>query len=297
MFKDFQPDPLIKKILVLNNKYGNSLKFHKKCSTVIKEFSNPEFITNVFKQYISNKNFLNKKWKSYEIPHLVIYENEDISIVYNIFNPTANEGSEIAAHLIHHHQSFILSSYIMAGPGYHTIEFEKEVKYLNENNSYILKPSKSFLHKKDKVNILQENIPHLIFNVPETTISIALWTEKKEEKFDKKYYSSTHDRLSYFKKNGLYYGLSENDFLTEVSRNINYKDDSKIHIQSICYFLQEFGNEQRSYLSQIISNPNISEKWRYWLNMLSTNTKINVPLIKNNLNTLGNKMKIEDFNY
>ena len=40
----------------------------------------------------------------------------------------------------------------MAGPGYHTIEFEKEVKYLNENNSYILKPSKSFLHKKDKVN-------------------------------------------------------------------------------------------------------------------------------------------------
>ena len=113
----------------------------------------------------------------------------------------------------------------------------------------------------------------------------------------KKYYSSTHDRLSYFKKNGLYYGLSENDFLTEVSRNINYKDDSKIHIQSICYFLQEFGNEQRSYLSQIISNPNISEKWRYWLNMLSTNTKINVPLIKNNLNTLGNKMKIEDFNY
>ena len=70
----------------------------------------------------------------------------------------------------------------MAGPGYHTIEFEKEIKYLTENNCYILKPTKSFLHKKGKVNILEENIPHLIFNVPETTISIALWTEKKEEK-------------------------------------------------------------------------------------------------------------------
>ena len=297
MFKDFQSDPLVKKILVLNNKYGNSLKFHKKCSTVIKEFSNPEFITNVFKQYISNKNFLNKKWKSYEIPHLVIYENEDISIVYNIFNPTANEGSEIASHLIHHHQSFILSSYIMAGPGYHTIEFEKEIKYLTENNCYILKPTKSFLHKKGKVNILEENIPHLIFNVPETTISIALWTEKKEEKSEKNNYSLTDDRLSYFKKNHLYFGLSENDFLHEITSNIDYEDESEIHIQTICYFFQEFANNNRPYLLDVNSNPDIPEKWRYWLNMLYSDTKINPPHIKNNLNTLGNKMEIEDFNY
>ena len=295
MFKDFQSDPLIKKIRVLNDKYGNSLKFHKKCSTVIKEFKNIEFLTKVFKKNIENKDFLSKQWKSYEIPHLIIYESEDISIVYNIFNPILNESLDIAAHLIHHHQNFILSSYIMAGPGYHTIEFEKEVQYISENNSYILKPSKSFLHKKDKVNILEENIPHLIFNVPETTISIALWTEKKEEKFDKKNYSSTHDRVSYFKKNELYYGLNENNFLAEVSRNINYEDDSEMHIQSICYFLQEFGNEQRSYLSKIISNTNAPKKWRYWINMLFSNTKINVPMIKCNLNTLGNKMKIHDF--
>lgn len=296
MFQKLQSDPLIKKILKLHDRYGNTLQFHRNCSSLIKKFNNPEFITNVFIQNIKDKRFILKEWKSYEIPHLVIFENENIRIVYNIFSPVINESSETAAHLIHHHKSNILSSYIMAGPGYHTIEFEKEIKYF-DNNCYDLKPSKSFLHKKYNLNILKENIPHLIFNVPETTISIALWTEKKEENFENNNSSINYERTSYFKKNGVYHGISENNFIYEISRNINYQCDSEIHIQIICYFFQEFGSKKNSNFQDFISNSHMSEKWRYWLNMACSNNKINAPLLKNNLNTLGNKMKIENFNY
>ena len=239
-----------------------------------------------------NNIFINRQWNSCEIPYLIIYEDEKISIKYHVFSPIENNDSETAAYLIHHHGDFILSSYILYGPGYHTIEFEKQIIQNNNNNNYILSPVKSFHHSNNRINILDSNTPHLVFNVSKTTSSVVIWSENIDYPTSPSEKESL--RTSYFIRNGEYYGINEKEFINKISENIFYENDSEKHIQSICYFLQELGYKNNFFLSTIFSKK-IPEKWLKWLRKIYLNIKIEPAVFKGNLNTLGNEMKINDF--
>ena len=290
MFTDLKTEPAVKEIILLHNKYGDSLIFHKKCIKLIKSFKNLKFLYKVFERNLLNNIFINRQWNSSEIPYLIIYEDEKISIKYHVFSPIENNDSETAAYLIHHHGDFILSSYILYGPGYHTIEFEKQI--IQNNNNYILSPVKSFHHSNNRINILDSNTPHLVFNVSKTTSSVVIWSENID------YPTSLSEkgflRTSYFIRNGEYYGINEKEFINKISENIFYENDSEKHIQSICYFLQELGYKNNFFLSTIFSKK-IPEKWLKWLRKIDLNIKIEPAVFKGNLNTLGNEMKINDF--
>ncbi len=290
MFTELKTEPLVKQIILLHNEYGDSIMFHKKCRKIIKSFKNLKFLYKVFERNLLNNSFINKQWNSCDIPYLNIYKDEKITIKYNIFSPVENNSLETAADLIHHHGNFILSSYIIYGPGYHTIEFEKTI--IENNSNYILNPVRSFYHSNDNINILDCNTPHLVFNVSKTTSSVVIWSENSE--YPTSHFETGFSRTSYFIKNGEYYGISEKQFINEISKNIFYENDSEKHIQSICYFLQELGYKNNLFISTIMSEK-IPEKWHKWLKKIHLNIKIEPALFKGNLNTLGNEMKINDF--
>lgn len=290
MFTELKNEPLIKKIILLYQKYGDSITFHKKCSSIIKSFNNIKFLKKVFEINLLNNSFINKQWSSCDIPYLNIYEDGNITIKYHIFSPVENNCSNSSAYLIHHHGNFVLSSYIMYGPGYHTIEFEKKI--IQNNNNYILNPVKSFHHSNNRTYILDSSTPHLVFNVSKTTASVVIWSKNID--CQERHCEDGISRTSYFKKTGIYYGVSEMDFLNKILENIFYENDSEKHIQSICYFMQEMGYKTNLFLSTIMSN-NIPQKWLKWLRKIDLNIKIQPSVFRKNLNTLGNEMKITDF--
>tara|TARA_B110000879_G_scaffold207829_1_gene292235 strand:- start:678 stop:1547 length:870 start_codon:yes stop_codon:yes gene_type:complete len=278
---------LIYEIITIEKEIGNGINFHKKISKTIAEFGVFELIANVFEENIKQKSFVNKKWTSCEIPQLTIFENEKITIKYHFFLPVINLEDQNASYLIHHHGANILSSHIFDGPGYQTIEFKKEI-IIQPDKSFILKINKKFRHSNGSTNLLEDWTPHIIFNVAETSASIALWSTQK---LDKK----NETRLNYNFKNGKYYGITDFEFSSEVMKMEMFEDNSEMHIQAICYFMQKFNYQNNSFLSNILLDINPKSFWSKWLKKLKNNDLIDPPYHNEIINTLGEKIDIKSF--
>ena len=143
------------------------LIFIKKHTKYSQNLGSIKFISKVFEQNLKHHSFLNKQWTSCEIPQLTVYEDDEITIRYHFFLPVKSLNNDNAAYLIHHHGDNILSSHIFYGPGYQTIEFQKEILQLSDK-SYKLKISKDFFHANGDTNLLEDYIPHLSFQCIKT---------------------------------------------------------------------------------------------------------------------------------
>ena len=106
--RQFEKNKLIDQIKDIHNNVDCSFNFHKKASHFLKLMETRKFLSETFEKNLIEKSFIKKKWKSYEIPKLKIYEDEDFSLYYHIFCPIKNSNSEIASYLIHDHQNYIL---------------------------------------------------------------------------------------------------------------------------------------------------------------------------------------------
>jgi len=277
--KKLENQRLIEQVINIYNNVECNLKFHKKSSRFIKLMRNNDFLSYIFEKNLVNKKFIKKKWKSFEVPKLTIYENENFSLHYHIFCPIKDYTSETAIYLIHDHQSYILSSYIFFGNGYKTIEFVKNIYH--DQNKYQLLISKNFHHSNNSVNILDSHTPHVIFNVPTTTSSIVLWSkdQSKEDKFN--------NRINYYIENNKIKKIKDDGFIKKTESYENFEKDSEKHIQAICFLLQKNNYDKIKFLNQIIEDKSTNEKWKKWLSKLAEKTPISEPIFKKNLNTFN----------
>ena len=275
---------LINDILKVHHAYGNGKKFHNKTSAIISKFGLANIFFEVFEQELEKRKFIEKKWNSCELPQLTIYEDDNITLKYHFFIPVAKADNQNAAYLIHHHGSYILSSHIFYGKGYKTIEFEKEI-LKHKDKSYSLKIKKDCLHKYGSTNIVEERIPHVIFNVSDLTASIALWTSSEP-------IIEGESRLNYSLENDKFIGISETDFIEKVAQDHEFCYNSELHIKTICYFMQQNGYSNDVFLSRILREINPDSFWIKWLNKLKNNENIQHPYYNSFLNTLGKKIEI-----
>lgn len=275
---------LLNDFLKVHHAYGNGKEFHNKISAKISEFGLANIFFEVFEQELENKKFIQKKWNSCELPQLTIYEDDDITLKYHFFIPVGATHNQNATYLIHHHGSYILTSHIFYGKGYRTIEFEKEI--LNHNdNSYSLKIKKDYFHKYGSSNLVEERIPHIIFNVSNLTASIALWTSSEP-------IIEGESRLNYTLENDKFIGISETDFIEKVAQDQEFCYNSELHIKTVCYFMQQNGYSNDVFLSRILREINPDSFWIKWLNKLKNNECIQHPYYNSFLNTLGKKIEI-----
>ncbi len=281
---------IISKIITLFNESKESKDFHKKSGKLLSHLSEPFFIFKVFEINLLNESFLFKKWKTTEIPKLSIYEDENISIDIHFFSPSKNSSPNEAAYLIHHHQNYILSSYVHYGRGYHTLEFEKDIKK-NSSSNFHLRIDKDFFHRNGNLNMLDSFKPHVVFNVEDFTSTIVLWSQNKNIEPSK----INDIRTNYYLKNGTYFKINEIEFNEVVSNYNDFEFDSENHIQSICYFLQNLNYRNKKFIRKILSLSNVPFNWKKNLEQLIYNKHIKMPLINNSINNLKNKINLNDF--
>jgi len=286
MFKNIHSFSLISKLLGFERASGSEVDFHKKAHKLLPEIGSVNFISKIFEQNLKDSNFLKKEWNSCEIPQLTIYDDEQITLRYHFFLPVKTLNKHNAAYLIHHHGDNILSSYIFYGPGYQTIEFQKEISMFS-NNSYKLKISKDFFHSNGATNLLKDWIPHLIFNVSKPTASVALWSNSKPN-------LDEHVRLNYTLEKGKFYGFSDEGFFSEASKDSRFEHNSERHIQAICYFMQQVGYNNKPFISKIVSEVQSENFWSKWLTKLKNNEQIKLPYFDDRINTLGREIGIEE---
>ena len=285
MFNNIYSSDIINKLLSIKKDIGSEINFHKKAHKMLPELGSIKFISKVFEQNLKHNSFLNKRWMSCEISQLTVYEDEEITIRYHFFLPVKNLNNSNAAYLIHHHGNNILSSHIFYGPGYQTIEFQKEISHLSDK-SYKLKISKDFFHANGATNLLEDYTPHLVFNVSEPTASIALWSNLNLNTNEKL-------RLNYTLEKGKFYGFTDSQFITEAKKDLRFEDNSEKHIQAICYFMQQIGYKNKFFVNSVLFEIKLSDFWHKWLTKLKNNELIELPYFEDSINTLSKDISIE----
>lgn len=283
----FKKNTLISKIIQLANESKDSLSFHKKSQYVLKEIGTSDFVSKVFEKNLLDNLFLKRKWTSFDIPHLSIYTDNDIDLKYHIFIPPKSKNTEMASYLIHHHMEYILSSYVFFGEGYHTIQFNKEITP-NLDGTFNMKISKDFFHAYGEINILDSWCPHVIFNVSTTTATLVLWSKDNNPMMDIK------KRENYYPEKGNLKRIDEEEFIIEVKKEDNYYENSEKHIQAICYFMQEIGYDNNTFIKQILQSSDLPASWKKWLSFLESRDYINSPDFDQEINILKKQISISD---
>ena len=285
MFSNIYSSDTINKLLSIKKDVGTNINFHKKAHKILPELGSIKFISKVFEQNLKHHSFLNKQWTSCEIPQLTVYEDDEITVRYHFFLPVNNLNNDNAAYLIHHHGDNILSSHIFSGPGYQTIEFQKDILQLSDQ-SYKLKISKDFFHANGATNLLEDYTPHLVFNVSKPTASIALWSNSNLNINEKL-------RLNYTLEKGKFYGFTDSQFITEVEKDLRFEDNSEKHIQAICYFMQKLGYKNKFFINGLLQVGKLNVFWDKWLTKLKNDDQIKLPYFENSINTLGKDISVE----
>ena len=285
MFSNIYFSDTINKLLSIKKDVGTNINFHKKVHKILPEFGSIKFTYKVFEQNLKHHSFLNKQWTSCEIPQLTVYEDDEITVRYHFFLPVNNLNNYNAAYLIHHHGDNILSSHIFYGPGYQTIEFQKEISHLSDN-SFKLKISKDFFHANGATNLLEDYTPHLVFNVSKPTASIALWSNSNLNTNEKL-------RLNYTLEKGKFYGFTDSHFITEAKKDSRFEDNSEKHVQAICYFMQQLGYDNKPFVNSVLSETKLNNFWQKWLTKLKNDELIEFPYFENTINTLGKDISVE----
>lgn len=285
MFSNIYSSDTINKLRSIKKDVGTNINFHKKAHKILPELGSIKFISKVFEQNLKHHSFLNKQWTSCEIPQLTVYEDDEITIRYHFFLPVNNLNNDNAAYLIHHHDDNILSSHIFHGPGYQTIEFQKEILNFSDK-SYMLKISKDFFHANGDTYLLKDYTPHLVFNVSKPTASIALWSNLNLNTNEKL-------RLNYTLEKGKFYGFTDSQFITEVEKDLRFEYNSEKHIQAICYFMQKLGYKNNFFINDLLQVGKLNVFWDKWLTKLKNDDQIKLPYFENSINTLGKDISIE----
>jgi hypothetical protein len=289
MFDTLLSEPLVSNIIKLSMQIDDSHLFHNESIDTMKSMIKLEFISKVFEANLMEEKFLLKKWADYEIPHLLIYQDNNIDLKYHIFSPCSSGKKENASYLIHHHGNNILSSFVFFGSGYKSIHFDKEI-LKNQDGTFNLKVDKIISHLNGNTNIVPSWVPHLVSNVESTTATIVLWSEDKESET---YSNTTNEiRRSYFYENGKFIGINEQEYIIEISKISDFEIESEKHIQAICYLMQQIGYINKLFLKEIVNNSDTPESWVKYLKLILLEKNIDPPVFNMKINTLGKEIRI-----
>jgi len=182
---------------------------------------------------------------------------------------------------------YMLSSYVFFGEGYHTIQFDKVIK-TNSDGTFNMKISKDFFHSNGEINILDSWSPHVIFNTPKTTATIVLWSKGNSPVMD------VRKRGNYYYEKGNLVKISDEEFISETSKEEDYEENSEKHIQAICYLMQQNGYKNNSFIKQILQSSYLPESWSKWLSFLVSGDYIDSPYFNEEINILKKQMNIYD---
>lgn len=177
--------PYIIELAALDKQYEDRLIFHQKCEPLLlKMGSDKDFLKVVVKRNFDDIGFLKQEWTGYNIPFFYVHETENYNLKIHLFPAEEHGRKNIAAHCIHHHNNYILTTNAFFGSGYETFLFEKNPQVNLQTLSTNLKITKHFHQKEWNPSRVESWQPHVVI-IPETlSATILIWTPDKKRTTD-----------------------------------------------------------------------------------------------------------------
>jgi hypothetical protein len=177
MQKLLENHPYIQEILSLERQYENRTEFHQHAEPLLVKMGQDEaFLKLVIQRNFEDQAYLKQTWSLYNIPFFYIYETSDFYLKIHLFPGMQNFVQGTAAHCIHHHNNYILTTTAIYGSGYETFIFEKETGFDQNSLRAKLKLNRHFTQKEKPVHRIDSWEPHLVFNPESFSATLQLWT-------------------------------------------------------------------------------------------------------------------------
>lgn len=177
--------PYIIELAALDKQYEDRLIFHQKSEPLLlKMGGDKDFLKAVVKRNFDDIGFLNQEWTGYNIPFFYVHETENYNLKIHLFPAEEQGRKNIAAHCIHHHNNYILTTNAFFGSGYETFLFEKNPQVNPQTLNTHLKITKHFHQKEWNPSRVESWQPHVVI-IPETlSATILIWTPDKKRTTD-----------------------------------------------------------------------------------------------------------------
>ncbi len=137
--------------------------------------SDKEFIYDALKEALKDPLIINKANNLFF--YLLI--SGDVIIAINLFPPISDGAKNITHDNIHHHGWRLLSTGVISGNGYETINFEKKSHENIENGNVKLKVKEIYHHNSSEIKFVDSYQPHVVFHPETTTATLAMWSAEK----------------------------------------------------------------------------------------------------------------------
>jgi len=100
----------------------------------------------------------------------------DLFFGINIFCPIRDGGIDISSDNIHHHGWRLLSTGVISGDGYETINFVKNSHCNLTGKQVNLEVDEIFRHTKGDIRFIDSNTAHVVFHNMSTSATLAIWS-------------------------------------------------------------------------------------------------------------------------
>jgi hypothetical protein len=309
----------VQKVISLNNELSDRHEFHKAGGKLLSDMGKDKsFWNEVFKQNLSDKNYLNRKWTMYEIPFFYVFENNDFYLKVHLFVPLKTKESDIAASAIHHHNNYLLSTYAAFGPGYETMLFEKNFAVSPDTKKTNLKIRERFTQAERSLHMVDAWEPHVVINPTSLSATVVLWSPDKKRPtdslrsnpllkaikmplrkliyafgLDRKVGIAAKDTYQFYVQNNNFIAIPEDEFFapTRSQAGAIVEDYS---IQTAFAFMQRMGFDDVEFLTAMKTNPDVPNYYHKWIDMLLNKQMIPDTYAKETINIPGGVMRIND---
>ena len=139
------------------------------------------FIHNSLRECIMRKNFL------YDAKNLFFYllVEGDVIVAINLFPPIFDKEKNITHDNIHHHGWRLLSTGVISGQGYETINFIKNSHKNIINGEVRLEIKDQYVHQKGEIKFIDSQQAHVVFQPESTSATLAVWSAESDLKNQK----------------------------------------------------------------------------------------------------------------
>ena len=103
----------------------------------------------------------------------------DVMVNINIFVPPRDGARNICQDNIHHHGWRQLTTGILSGDGYDTIEFVPRSHEKRDGDRVLLEVHEDYHHSPGKARYIPEHQAHVVFQPDTTTTTLAVWSADK----------------------------------------------------------------------------------------------------------------------
>ncbi|MCD6068719.1 MAG: hypothetical protein K0S33_3545 [Bacteroidetes bacterium] len=312
-------NPFVKKIIDLNNTIADRHAFHKAAAPILMEMGRDKnFWNEVFKQNLSDKGYLQRKWTMYEIPFFYVFENDDFYLKVHLFVPLQSYAPQIAASAIHHHNNYLLSTFAAYGPGYETMLFEKNFTVDPKTKETNLKIREQFTQQERPLHLVDAWEPHVVINPVSLSATLVLWSPDKKRATDslrsnpllkaikmplrKLIYALGMDRkvgiaaketYQFYVQDNKFHAVLEDDFFAPTRAQAGSEVDD-YSIQTVFAFMQRMGFEDKAFIQSLKSSPDVPAYYHKWIDMFLKGETIPDTFAKETINVPGGRMTVED---